>query len=209
MPYGRPFVSYLAALFLRLSRIVILVEGADRLARDYPCVIVANHSSYWDVPIGLTLFRCLDISPAIVVGEWIEHLPLYKWVAKSLNLIVVARGTAGRRALLGSARRELEVGCGVAVMPQGHLGDLSTLRPGRLGLGAAMVAIDTARPIIPMGVAGVPRGWNPIRSRQEVRVVVGHPIRALPGTDEARITAEVSLALQELHRRATQWEGRP
>ena len=58
---------------LNVTGVRLSVEGLDNIPKDGPCVFVANHRSYYDIPL---LLAGLDEPYGILAKEELEKIPL-------------------------------------------------------------------------------------------------------------------------------------
>ena len=178
LPRGRP-VRTLSRI---VSRIVVAVtacrvtiEGRERLPRRGPIVLVANHTSYADVPV---LLAALPMDFVIVaMQEVLDWRVIGTFVRRSEHPTVV-RGQA-QRSVAGASAIEglLRAGHSVLFFPEGRLGAGDELGP--LRLGAFETAGATGAPIVPVAIVGahriLPDGTRlPRPGRIDVRI--GEPI---------------------------------
>jgi putative phosphoserine phosphatase/1-acylglycerol-3-phosphate O-acyltransferase len=183
------------------------IAGTERIPKDGPAIIVANHRSYFDtVALGLTVMRA-GRSPRFLGKKEVFDAPVVGQMASALGGIRVDRGT-GSGEPLRLAAEALAAGECVALMPQGTIprGEafFDPVLKGRYG--AARLAKMSGAPIIPVGLWGtekvwprserVPRVWNVLR-RPKVTVRVGEPV-ALGFEDETSDTEAIMTALVNL-----------
>jgi 1-acyl-sn-glycerol-3-phosphate acyltransferase len=165
------------------------VAGADRIPREGPCIVVANHESTVDpFVLGLATPRVIRY---MAKGElWRNRL--VAWTMEGFGAFKVERGI-GDSVALGRARALLEGGEIVGIFPQGtclpirHRPFLRT---------AARLALETGAPIVPAALVGTERILRPHKARlglPKVRVLVARPIRV----DRQKPTAALARALTE------------
>src|SRR5207245_1003035 len=112
-----------------------------------PAVMVANHISYVDAPVLMSLQPCRPIAKA-EIGHW----PLIGDGARSLGVVFVRRGDPHSGAVaLRQGLRALAAGVSVLGFPEGTTTTGNRLLPFRRGLfGLARLA---GVPIVPIGIA--------------------------------------------------------
>ena len=138
------------------------VEGLEHVPRDGAYLVVANHCSNLDPPflgwaVGHRTGRVVHFMAKDEMRRW----PLVGFLARSAGAFFVRRGS-GDRAAQRLAIEVLENGRPLAVSPEG-----TRSRDGRLDeprLGAALLAMRTDVPVLPVGIAGTYRIF-PGRSR--------------------------------------------
>lgn len=139
------------------------VEGAGNLPSGEGVIVVANHQSYWDpVVLGAALHRRVYF----IAKEELFRIPLFGSLLRILGAFPVRREAFDRKALK-TALDYLMRGRVVGVFPEGrrsHTGDLLPAQPG-----AAILALKTGAPVVPVALIGT-RGVC-----GKVRVRVGKP----------------------------------
>ncbi|MEA2619250.1 MAG: 1-acyl-sn-glycerol-3-phosphate acyltransferase [Chloroflexota bacterium] len=187
-----PFLSALTLagrIFGRsLSRVQL--EGAvDRIPRDGPVILAANHASNLDaVEIGAWLIPRLGRRIHWLGKKELFAWPIVGWTATHGGVHPVDRGGADVEAFR-LAQRILDEGQILFVFPEGTRSPDGALQEARDGLAA--LAIRSGAPIVPIGISGSNRVW-PKGQRfphpgGRVTIRVGAPFRPAdelpPGTD--------------------------
>ena len=163
------WVMYTGA-WSRLSR-----RGFDSMTWDQPCILMANHESYLDVP------ALIAMSPTpirFVARKEVFTLPVLGHAMRATGQISVDRSNREQAiASLSQAAKQISKGRTVLVFPEGTRsanGELKAFKKGGF-----MLALEAQVPIIPVGVSGtrsiIPRGewrFNP----GSVGVSMGEPI---------------------------------
>jgi 1-acyl-sn-glycerol-3-phosphate acyltransferase len=178
LPPGRP-VRALSGLVARLLFAItgcrLAVRGRGRLPRGRPMVLVANHSSYADVP---TILAALPSDVVIVAMREIDSWPFVGTFVRRGEHPTVDRWQA-QRSVADSAAIEARVRAGHAVLffPEGKLGSGDELAP--LRLGAFETAIAAGAPVVPVSIRGahrVLRHGTRLPRRGLIEVIIGDPI---------------------------------
>ena len=73
---------------LNVTGVRLSVEGLDNIPKDGPCVFVANHRSYYDIPL---LLAGLDEPYGILAKEELGKIPLLNRWMKLLGCVFVKR----------------------------------------------------------------------------------------------------------------------
>lgn len=156
------------------------VEGTANLPREGAVIVIANHQSYWDpVVLGTALSRRVYF----MAKEELFQIPLFGLLLRLLGAFPVRREVYDRRAFK-MALDHLMRGHVVGIFPEGtrsHTGKLLPAQPG-----AAMLALRSGAPVVPVALIGT-RGLC-----GRVRVRVGKPFFLASGGSKpsrAEITA--------------------
>jgi len=173
----RVFAAAWISLYGRLTPLYdFRIDGRERLPRDGPYVLVANHESGLDALILLMLK-----TPARFLAEdWMFRIPLASGLFEACQHIPLRVGDreSGRRAL-ATAGEALFAGTPVAMFPEGQLNPagLGEFRPG-----AFVLAHRAGVPIVPVRIEGAARAWQPgsfvVRGRHAIRIAVLEPVPA-------------------------------
>ena len=73
---------------LKVTGVSLSVEGLENIPKDRPCVFVANHRSYYDIPL---LLAGLEKPHGILAKEELEKIPLLNRWMKLLGCVFVQR----------------------------------------------------------------------------------------------------------------------
>jgi len=147
------------------------VEGLEHVPREGPFILVANHRSLADPPIlGWAVGRPVGRVIHFMAKEEMRRWPIIGWLAERSGVFWVRRGE-GDRSAQRAALRLLGEGRPIAIFPEGTRSRDATL--GEAKLGAALLAIRSGAPMLPVGITGTERLF-PGRSRMphRTRVVV-------------------------------------
>jgi len=167
-------------MFYRFARAVIWlflkifnrweVEGRENLPADGPVVLVANHVSLWDPPV---LGCSIDRKVHFIAKDELFKIPIIGIIFPLTECFPVKRGKVDRNALRIAADY-LEKGEVLGVFPEGTRNKSSSvLLPFQPG--AAMFAVRSSAPIVPVGLIGT-RSTFPLSIRGNLRVRIGKPL---------------------------------
>lgn len=184
----------LAVCFVRLE-----VEGAEKLDPDTSYVVVANHSSYMDIPV---LYVAIDLQLRFFAKKGLFSIPLMGWHLSRAGHLPVVRGDAraSLRSLSEAAKLIRERRISVLLFPEGGRTEAG-IRPFKEG--AAHLAIKAGVPIVPVGLVNV-RSALPMHSLllrpAIVKVNVGDPIDTsnLTPRDRGRLNETLQERVAEL-----------
>ena len=98
-----PVVSCKVDKILKVTGVSLSVDGLENIPKDRPCVFVANHRSYYDIPL---LLAGLEKPHGILAKEELEKIPLLNRWMKLLGCVFVQRddATRAKRAAQASSR---------------------------------------------------------------------------------------------------------
>lgn len=187
--------ALLRALVLLLTR--TRVSGREHLPRSGAGIVVSNHIAAVD-PAILIAALPRPIAPMSKVENARGVLKLFMPL---VGAFTVRRGAPDRRALR-TAEHLLEQGRLLCVFPEGTRSADGTLGPAQGG--AALLAIRSAAPIIPVAITGTPRIFSrrfPWLGFPRVAVTIGPPFAAsLTGAPAQRqqVTAEIMARIATL-----------
>jgi 1-acyl-sn-glycerol-3-phosphate acyltransferase len=169
------------------------VEGLENVPRSGGMLVVANHCSNLDPPIvgwaaGHRSGRVIHFMAKEEMRRW----PVAGWLARNAGVFFVRRGE-GDRSAQRIALAILQQGGALGVFPEGTRSRDGQLSEARAG--AALLAMRTGVPILPVGVAGTQhifRGRRLVPRRSRVTIRIGStfslPVQA-DGLDRAALRA--------------------
>jgi 1-acyl-sn-glycerol-3-phosphate acyltransferase len=168
-----------------LLRLLFRVEGrgTELVPRQGPLLLVANHSSVLDPPlVGAVCPRRLTF----LAKAELFRVPGFGALIRRLNAYPLRREGADPGALR-TAQRALAEGRAVLIFPEGTRGEEGVLREAKPG--AALLAMHSGVPVVPVYVSGSGRAWP--RGRRlprpaKVRVTFGAPLRFVPAAGAER-----------------------
>jgi 1-acyl-sn-glycerol-3-phosphate acyltransferase len=117
-------------------------------AGDTSCVFVANHASFFDIPI---LFATVPRPLRIIAKAALGRVPFIGWHLRRAGHLLVDRTNPGA-AIVKKMQRMTADGASLIVFPEG-----SRSRNGELGKfkgGVFLLALETGLPIVPISVSG-------------------------------------------------------
>jgi 1-acyl-sn-glycerol-3-phosphate acyltransferase len=163
----------------------VKIEGKENIPQEGPVLLYANHPSAWDMfLIAVYMKRKVHY---MAKAELFKS-PVLSLLLKSLGAFPVSRGKGD----VGSIRnvfRLLEQGKVVGIFPEGTRTPKKD--PKKRKAGAAMMALHSEAPILPVGVE-----WNK-KIFSKVRVVFGEPFLMLPKEEGKHIPKEELILLTD------------
>jgi 1-acyl-sn-glycerol-3-phosphate acyltransferase len=164
-----------AKMLLGVSFVDSTVRGADQLDCDTSYVVVANHSSYMDIP---ALYSALPLQLRFFAKKGLFSVPLLGWHLKRAGHLPVVRGDAraSLKSMSDGAKMIRQRGISVLLFPEGGRTEAG-IRPFKEG--AAYIAIKAGVPVVPVGLVNI-RGILPMHSLLlrpgRVEINIGEPI---------------------------------
>ncbi len=141
-------------------------------------VYVANHRSYFDIPI---LFAAAPANIRFVAKRSLFKIPIFGWSLAAGGFIPVDRADRSRaRDVWAAAARRVAAGTSVVFFPEGTRSRDGAMLPFQRG--AFLVALKAGVPVVPVGIEGARRVMPPGR------------FSATPGRVTVRFGAPVSPA---------------
>ena len=170
-----------SALFLRLAGIPVIVRGIEHLPADEAVVLAANHTSYLDAVVLLSLLEYRGYA-FVAKQEFLTHFVM-RTLLKGFGTQFVerfdVRASAEHAGVLADAARG---GTSLIVFPEGTLQRTTGLMPFRTG--AFQAAAQAGVPVVPIALRGVRSvlrdgTWWPRRA--PIAVTISRPVRPTGG----------------------------
>jgi len=171
--------GYVVGLLINLLGGVRSVH-LEYLPRTGPAILIANHYTLADPLVAgyATAWR-VGRFVAMVAKSQIRGWPLLGWLGTQAGVVYVRRGEANRDAQRASLAA-LEAGHLILIFPEGTRSTTGGLITARNG--AALLAIRTGVPIVPLGITGTEGMLSPraiFGRRPRATVVIGQPFSLL------------------------------
>ncbi|MBQ7529036.1 1-acyl-sn-glycerol-3-phosphate acyltransferase [bacterium] len=173
------------------------VKGLENVPKDGAYILASNHLSYSD-PV--MLLGALPRPVYYMAAKELFDIPVFGKVISFLQAFPVERGKQDLRALV-TCQKLLQSGEAVVIYPEGRICQGEGV--GKLQAGAALLAIKSKVPIVPVFIVGsdkfLPLGDKWIHfTRKEVRF--GKPIYF----EEKASKEYIEHSTEELHRAMTE-----
>lgn len=177
------------------SRVILLSSGIRVERRgaalpppDASCVFVANHASFYDIPI---LFTTVPRQLRILAKAGLGRVPFIGWHLLRSGHLLVDRTSSGP-ATFRRMKRMVRHGASLIVFPEGGRTEDGRVMPFKRG--GFLLAIQSGLPVVPVSLDGsravMPRGRLMV-CPAIVRVTVHDPIPTAGLTrDDARALAD-------------------
>jgi len=184
----RGFIAFVSRLSLRRK-----VIGKKNMPQHSACIVVANHVNLVDSPlIGISLGRKVHF----MAKEDLFHSRIIGWLADKFGAFPVAKGKLNRRA--GRTAVELLAnGQALIIYPEGQRSLDGKLGPAYSG--AALLAIKSDVPIVPVGIIGTGKlkgKWWFLR-KPKITMNIGEPF-SLPAFNDKPTKEEISGMTREI-----------
>ncbi len=173
-------------LILRTARVRVERRGTLPTPGT-SCVFVANHASFFDIPV---IFTSLPGQLRIIAKAGLGRVPFIGWHLRLAGHLLVNRQKPGA-GVFKKMQRMARHGVSLIVFPEG-----SRSRDGRVAkfkAGVFLLAVEAHLPIVPVSISGtravMPRGGLTV-SAGDVRVIVHEPVMTDGlGRDDVRALA--------------------
>lgn len=148
----RTHIPHWSRKILKITGVSLSVEGLENIPKDGPCVFVANHRSYYDIPL---LLAGLDQPYGLLAKEELAKIPLLNRWMKLLGCVFVQRDDlrASVRAL-NDATAIVESGRSFVIFPEGTRYKGEEGGVGEFKNGAFRIAVKTGVPVVPVAMTG-------------------------------------------------------
>ena len=177
-----------ARFILVTSGVRVRIEGHPLPAEGDSCIFVANHSSFYDVPI---LFASVPRQLRIMAKATLGRVPFIGWHLSRSGHLLVDRRSPGS-AIFKRMQRMARSGASLIVFPEAARTPDGRLLKFKAGI--FLLAIENGLPVVPISVAGsrnvMPKGRLMVLPTV-VTLTVHPPIdTAGMGREDARALAE-------------------
>jgi 1-acyl-sn-glycerol-3-phosphate acyltransferase len=206
-PRGEWFLRFArgwARTILFFSGVRVTVLHSRRLEGDRGYVVAANHESYCDI---LVLLASLPLSVRFLAKRSIFRVPVLGWSIRAAGFVPVDRGNRARSvATVEAALKLLETGRSLVIFPEETRTRTGELLPFKSG--AALLALRSGFPLLPVGIAGtrrvLPRG-SLRTSPGRVCLSIGAPIEVAGRSARERndVTRQLRQSISDLRDEAS------
>ena len=182
------------------SRWRFTVHGRERIPKDRPVVLIANHLGMADILMAFHLGHHFKWN----AKQIIFRVPMLGWFMSHAGYIPVKRGDRESiHTCMERARWYLENGVSVLLFPEGTRSEDGELRPFKTG--AFRLAIETGCDIVPMGIINTTdalpkRTWRIPDKLADMHLLVGDviPTSDLTLADVDALSSRSRAAIQSL-----------
>ncbi len=193
---GFAFYRFIRSLFRIVAGPMfrLRIEGASRIPRRGPVVIVASHRSWLDPPcVGAACRRPIRF----LILDKVYRKPWARWFYRWMRGLPVDPASRRSVASIRRALSHLKHGGVVGVFPEGRVirgGEPAPFHPG-----AAMLALRSGAQVVPIRLQGTAEAWPHGRKfprRSPVTVYVDEPLELAAGTGVDELTARIREAVE-------------
>ncbi len=170
-------VPHWCRTILKLSGVSVAVAGQENVPAG-ACVYVANHRSYFDIPI---LLSCLEKPYGLLAKIEIDRIPLIRRWMRLIGCVFVDRGDLhASMDALAKATATVAAGHSFTIFPEGtrYKGEEGSL--GECKGGAFRVATKCGAPLVPVAITGARAAFEDNHNRMHPAQVVVHILPAVP-----------------------------
>ena len=134
----------------RVCGVEVSASGGEGVAWDKPLIVMANHQSYFDIPV---LYATLPEPFGMLAKQELFRLPVFSAAMRGMRCVPIDRGN--RRQSFESLRHAAEqvrLGNSIVVFPEGTRSDDGYVH--ELKKGPFYLAEMANVPIVPVGIRG-------------------------------------------------------
>jgi len=193
-PFSNRFARFFARLWCvhltALSGIRIKMVGVEKLNKKERYVFVANHQSYFDIPV---LYTGLPFSLSFIAKKELFFIPFFGWGIAAVGHIWIDRENA--RAARSSITRAIAMlkrkNISLVLFPEGTRSITGEM--GEFKRGSFALALEAGVPVVPLTICGtreiLPKHKGLLRPGTAT-IVVGDPIfpSELASLDKAKLS---------------------
>jgi 1-acyl-sn-glycerol-3-phosphate acyltransferase len=197
----RKLAKFWGTRMCRTCGINLVVRGGERIDWDRPLVVMANHQSYFDIPV---LYAALPRTFGMLAKQELFRVPVFRSAMSGMRCVPIDRGNRRQSfASLRSAAEQVRAGSSIVVFPEGTRSADGRVRPLKKG---PFYLVEMAQvPIVPVGIRGTRDALakdGVLVHAARVEVAIGEPLmqskKGQPARDALR--EEVRSALVALSR---------
>jgi 1-acyl-sn-glycerol-3-phosphate acyltransferase len=166
---------------LFMCNVKVKVEGREKLENDQRYVFVANHQSYFDIPV---MYAGLFAGLSFIAKKELFVIPFFGWGMAAVGHIWIDRKNARRarksitRAVSMLKRNKVSL----VLFPEGTRS--SSGKVGEFKRASFVLALEAGVPVVPVAICGT-RDVQPKSSLKivpgVVKLVIGDPVPIIPG----------------------------
>ena len=152
------------------------VNGLENIKPNTTYIVMANHSSYLDIP---TLFRVLPLNLHFIAKKELKKVPFLGWYMMATGMIFINRGNNKEASQsLKNAAQLIRNGKTVLIFPEGTVSEDGKIK--RFKKGGFNIALEAGVEILPVALNGTNKVWpadsNFKFKKGTISVNIGQPI---------------------------------
>jgi 1-acyl-sn-glycerol-3-phosphate acyltransferase len=175
------------------------VRGKENIAPGTPYLVVANHSSMYDIPALMATVPGV----ALLGRDYLLRIPGFGKFLRILHYVPIDT-SSGRsaRAALDLAAQRIEQGIPVGIFPEGTRTPDGRVQP--LKRGFITILRKSGADLLPVSISGTyalkPKGKLTMNPRERIEITVGAPIpnTLLTRLDDGQIQEKVRRTLERM-----------
>lgn len=166
---------------LFMCSVKVTVEGREKLKKDQRYVFVANHQSYFDIPV---MYAGLFAGLSFIAKKELFLIPFFGWGMAAVGHIWIDRKNARRarksitRAVSMLKRNKISL----VLFPEGTRSVSGKV--GEFKRASFVLALEAGVPVVPVAICGT-RDVQPKASLKivpgVVKLIIGDPVPIIPG----------------------------
>lgn len=164
-----------ARIIVRAAGLRLSVSGADQIHADRRYILVANHSSYLDIPV---MLAAIPQPIRFLAKASLFRIPVFGWGLRAAGFVPVDRKNRSKAAAsFDLATSRIERGNSLVIFPEEGRSRVREMLPFQRG--AFLLALKSGLPIVPVALVGTYDALPPGRltlHAGEVEVKVAEPI---------------------------------
>jgi 1-acyl-sn-glycerol-3-phosphate acyltransferase len=185
-------------LFLLMGRI-IHVSGKAAVTPGTPCLVIANHSSMFDIPALMAAVPGI----AIMGRDYLTRIPVFGIFLRIIRYVPIdTRSARSARGALEQAAVTVRQGIPLAIFAEGTRTETGKVQ--QLKRGFVHVLRASGGDLLPVHISGTfalkPKGKIYMSPRKQIQVTIGPPVAhaALAGLSDEQIMGKVKSILEQL-----------
>lgn len=199
LDYAYKWLQGLARGVMWCSGVKITVKGKENIPKDQAALFVANHKSYFDIPI---LVSIIDIPVAFIGKIELKKIPIVSYWMKKINCIFMDREDI-RQSLkaINQGIEQIKEGQSLLIFPEGTRIKRDEL--GEFKKGSLKLATKSKAPIVPIYIGNaynILETHFPWVKATDITVNIGSPIDldALSPEDKKNLSEYVKNKIEVL-----------
>lgn len=133
--------------FLFFPPLCLRINIKGKLPANQPYIIVANHTSYLDIPV---LTKVLNIPHAFVGKSSLGKIPLFGYMYRAFHILVDRKSKGDRAQVYTKTNEALKNGKSVIIFPEGRVEAEGQPKLSPFYDGAFVISKNSGFPILPI-----------------------------------------------------------